>query len=131
MKLFHHILAFCLFLSLGAFAQDHTRNNLPAPDSVSTDTVSKLTSMANVFTPNNDGVNDVLVIYGAGLKTVKLQIFDRWGIKVCDFFGPNDQWDGHNTTGDECQPGVYFFFMTATGVDGQAYEARGTIQLLR
>jgi gliding motility-associated-like protein len=117
------------FMFTAAFAQ--SRSSLPLPDSVSVDSASALAGMANVFTPNKDGVNDVFTISGKGLQTVELKIFDRWGTLIYDFFGPNDQWDGRNASGAECQPGVYFYFLKATGVDGQSYGSKGTIQLLR
>ena len=34
----------------------------------------------NVFTPNNDGNNDVLFIYGNGLnEEILFQVYNRWG----------------------------------------------------
>ena len=33
----------------------------------------------NVFTPNGDQVNDVFLIYGEDIISLKLEIYDRWG----------------------------------------------------
>jgi gliding motility-associated-like protein len=128
MKLPVHFLF--ILVTLGSFAQT-SRNGFPAPDTVSADSLSILKDIPNVFTPNNDGVNDAFTISGSGIETINLQIYDRWGTKIYEFFGPNDHWDGRTTSGAACQPGVYYFFMTASGADGASYQQKGTIQLLR
>jgi gliding motility-associated-like protein len=48
----------------------------------------------NAFTPNSDGVNDVIKTYGINYELVYFEIWDRWGEKI---FYTNDVekgWDG-------------------------------------
>jgi gliding motility-associated-like protein len=130
MKFSSHLLVFFVLSASCILAQDQ-RNSFPSPDTVSTDSVSRLLDLPNVFTPNNDGLNDVLILSGAGLETIKLEIYNRWGTREFIFLGPNDQWDGRNTSGGECPAGVYYYFFSAAGVDGKSYEGKGTVQLLR
>ena len=94
-------------------------------------TVSSIDTVANVFSPNNDGVNDVFQVAGAGLTDFKLSIFNRYGTIVYDFISPNDAWDGYTTTGEPCSNGTYFYVLSANGVDGVKYSSSGCIQLFR
>ena len=50
----------------------------------------------NAFTPNGDGNNDVFQIYGnkAGIHSIEVKIFDRWGEKVFESENPDFEWDG-------------------------------------
>jgi len=42
----------------------------------------------NTFTPNFDGINDYLFVYGSDIERINyLRIFDRWGNEV--WFGEN------------------------------------------
>ena len=63
--------------------------------------VPKEIFIPNIFTPNDDGVNDVFFIFGGDLveSIITFEIFDRWGNEVYDAqnFQPNDPangWDG-------------------------------------
>ena len=94
-------------------------------------TVSSIDTIANVFSPNSDGVNDVFQVAGAGLTDFKLSIYNRYGTIVYDFISPNDAWDGYTTTGEPCSNGTYFYVLSANGVDGVTYSSSGCIQLFR
>ena len=50
----------------------------------------------NAFTPNGDGLNDELEIYTslAGLKYLKMKIYNRWGEKVYQSNDLDFKWDG-------------------------------------
>ncbi|MBI1225662.1 MAG: T9SS type B sorting domain-containing protein [Bacteroidetes bacterium] len=69
----------------------------------------------NVFSPNGDGINDLLEI-GMGCdyeyETKHLEIYDRWGNSV---FSTNkigtEKWDG-TYRGKPAQTGVYTWFLT-------------------
>ena len=90
-------------------------------------------AMPNVFSPNGDGVNDLLApILAEGTATYILQIFDRWGNKVFDNAGSSKPWDGRTSAGYECKEGVYFYLLTTTAAcNGGQDERHGTVQLLR
>ena len=85
----------------------------------------------NVFTPNNDGSNDVFTIKSTGVKEISLQVFNRWGEKLYEFVGPKASWDGFTTQGAKVPEGTYFFFVKATGFDNKEIEKHGTLTLFR
>lgn len=80
--------------------------------------------LPNVFSPNNDGLNDLwpgtLDPYPQG---VQLSIFNRWGVMVYQGTGP---WDGRSN-GQPVPEGVYVYVWEMPG-----YEKRtGNITILR
>lgn len=85
----------------------------------------------NVFTPNNDGVNDVFTIKSSGVKEISLQIFNRWGQKMYEFTGAKAAWDGMMGPGNEASAGTYFYFVKATGFDDKVIEKQGSLSLFR
>ncbi len=84
----------------------------------------------NAFSPNGDGNNDVLEVYGRGLAKVDLTIFNRWGEKV---FDSNNQWQGWdgNYKGIESPAGVYTYYVEATYLNGKTKGKKGTITIIR
>jgi gliding motility-associated-like protein len=58
-------------------------------------------NIPNAFTPNYDGLNDILKIeYGAGIQSFKgLKIFNRWGKMVFYTTDINKGWDGRDLGG--------------------------------
>jgi gliding motility-associated-like protein len=85
----------------------------------------------NVFTPNNDNVNDVFTIKSTGVKEISLQIFNRWGEKLYEFSGARASWDGLAPNGMKVPEGTYFYFVKATGFDDKEIEKQGTVNLFR
>lgn len=91
----------------------------------------------NAFTPNDDGNNDGLTVYGDDLvKTVtKFEIFDRWGelVWVRENFDPNDQylgWDG-TFKGKDMMPAVFVYKATVEFFDGVQETFYGDFTLIR
>jgi len=101
---------------------------------------SKL-EIPNVFTPNDDGINDIFVIDKTSLKYISIKIFSRGGIKVYDFYGEGkilkdwEGWDGTvNNSNRKATPGVYFYVIKALGWDDVKYDSkeyRGFVYLYR
>jgi gliding motility-associated-like protein len=60
----------------------------------------------NVFTPNNDGVNDKFTIVNLKPDS-KLVIFNRWGSEVFRTDNYDNSWDGEKLSG-----GVYYYLLT-------------------
>ncbi len=92
--------------------------------------ISSIT-IPNIFTPNNDGTNDVFSITCKNIKTLNCKIYNRWGVLVGELKNVNDSWDGRTTAGLECTDGVYYYILTAIGLDEKEYEEKGFLQLVR
>jgi OOP family OmpA-OmpF porin len=65
-------------------------------------------NLPNVFTPNNDGVNDTWFTNG-NIKEVT--IFNRWGNLVHRSTQGFSGWDGNTQEGMPCSEGVYFYVL--------------------
>ncbi|HTA83765.1 MAG TPA: PKD domain-containing protein, partial [Bacteroidia bacterium] len=48
----------------------------------------------NVFTPNNDGINDLFIIHAEHEPAYTIEIYNRWGVKVFTSNNPLDYWNG-------------------------------------
>ncbi|MCE9538988.1 MAG: gliding motility-associated C-terminal domain-containing protein, partial [Bacteroidetes bacterium] len=84
-----------------------------------------------VFSPNDDGVNDIFKIASQNMATINCKIYDRWGILVNELTKLNEGWNGRTTSGLTCKVGVYFYVLTGMGNDGKETSTRGFVQLLR
>jgi gliding motility-associated-like protein len=75
--------------------------------------------LPNVFTPNQDGIND---FYNALLpyryvKDIDIKIYNRWGTKMFETTNPDILWDGKNsTTKMLCPDGVYYYIGTVNEI---------------
>lgn len=74
----------------------------------------------NVFSPNNDNINDVfLVSFGSDLEVTGMEgtIFDRWGNLVYNSKEIPFSWDGFFRN-EALQPGVFAYVIKLTYLDG-------------
>jgi gliding motility-associated-like protein len=103
-----------------------------ATATIRVDIPSKL-EVPNVFTPNGDNSNDVFFVKSANLTEITALIYDRWGNKVYELTTDkgNIAWDGKTQSGKEAAEGTYFYVITAKGKDGQSYDTKGTVSLMR
>jgi gliding motility-associated-like protein len=83
----------------------------------------------NIFTPNDDGINDVFKITTHNYEAFNLNIFNRWGQKV--FFSNTDaiSWDGM-FDGTQAPDGVYFYTLEIK-TNCEDINNSGTISLYR
>jgi len=84
----------------------------------------------NVFSPNNDGLNDVINVHGRCIMTFNLQIFNRWGEKVFETSSLSESWDG-TFRGQKLDTGVFVYKADGVSIDGQSFNLKGNITLLR
>ena len=82
------------------------------------------------FSPNQDGVNDVIGVMGDCIQTMQFSIFDKWGERVFYASDPAKTWDG-TYNGEAMNPGVYVYYLTATSFGGQNFTRKGDITLVR
>ena len=68
-------------------------------------------SLPNVFSPNNDGINDLYVpLMTSYIEKVDMKIFNRWGGLVFETEDPQINWDGKITgTNKLVTTGVYYY----------------------
>lgn len=91
----------------------------------------------NAFSPNGDGINDLLTVYGGKevAQVVTFSIFDRWGANVFELrnFQPNDPnvgWDGF-FNGKEMNPGVLVYTAQVEFLDGVVVDYSGSINIVK
>ena len=86
--------------------------------------------VASAFTPNNDGLNDVLNFFPVGMENAKLNIYNRWGRLVFSTADLSQGWNGK--VKDLLQDtGVYAWIVKATDYKGQSIIKTGPVLLIR
>ncbi len=88
-------------------------------------------TLPNIFSPNDDGVNDLYKPITKGISDLKAWVYNRYGALIVSWDRVNGSWDGFSTSGLACGPGTYFIVLEATGFDGNTYKQKGTITLVR
>jgi large repetitive protein len=84
----------------------------------------------NVFSPNGDGKNDKLFVYGNYISKVEMRIFNQWGEQIIFINSLNQGWDGKHR-GKPQPVGVYVYVLKAVMTDGRVVNLKGSITLLR
>ncbi len=91
----------------------------------------------NTFSPNNDGTNDVAMIFaGQEVKEIKtFRIFNRWGEMLFEQvdFQPNNPahgWDGW-FHGRPLNPAVFVYYAEIEMIDGEIIIYKGDITLIK
>ena len=87
---------------------------------------NSLLIIPNIFTPNGDGINDRFKVRHEGIKTLSIQIYNRWGTLLTEITHVDGFWDG----GDH-PAGTYYFILKAVGFDEKKYEESGHFMLAR
>ena len=91
----------------------------------------KENTQPNVFTPNNDGKNDVFKVdLPIQINNFKCEIFTRNGKKIYEFNDINSGWDGR-IKGQPASEGIYYYIITGTKQDGSKYIEKSFIYLYR
>ena len=89
-----------------------------------------LLTVANAFTPNGDGLNDVLEVKGRYLRDYLFVVVDRNGQEVFRGTSRTDVWDG-SIRGQKPVPGTYVWRFQQDNEDGERYRNSGTVTILQ
>jgi gliding motility-associated-like protein len=84
----------------------------------------------NIFSPNNDGLNDVLYVRGEGIAQLSFIVYHRWGEKVFESNDPHHGWDGM-FKGKQAETGVYVYLVEGKLENGQTVKRSGNVTLVR
>ncbi|MCF8463806.1 MAG: gliding motility-associated C-terminal domain-containing protein [Flavobacteriales bacterium] len=119
-----------------------TRSGLECLDTLTIDVnVVEGLIVPNVFTPNNDGWNDVFDVRTSAVGPYKLEIYNRWGNVVFENSSPLISWDGTTSAGTPASAGTYFYVISKAEMlsgnainnelDNFSYKETGWLQLIR
>ncbi len=83
------------------------------------------------FTPNGDGLNDVLRPLAVGIQDIRrFEVFNRWGQRVFSTRINGAGWDG--TVNGKPQPAnTFVWYVEATDYLGKSYFLKGQVTLIR
>ncbi len=73
----------------------------------------------NIFSPNDDGVNDTFLPYsdcGANLLSYEMKIFNRWGRLVFETTSLDEGWNG-KAGGKDLPSEIYVYYIRYTTSD--------------
>lgn len=84
----------------------------------------------NIFTPNEDGANDVLIVRSTNLKEFHMFIYDRWGKKVFETTDGQSEWNGE-IKGQKAEQGTYIYYIDVIYRDGEVDRIKGNFTLIR
>jgi gliding motility-associated-like protein len=92
----------------------------------------------NVFSPNNDGINDIWKVYaGKGIAFLReFAIYDRWGGLLYRWEGAVEPdawpgWGGGTADGQLAGAGVYVYLLQVEWVDGTKEVVSGDVTILK
>jgi gliding motility-associated-like protein len=89
----------------------------------------------NAFTPNNDGRNDLFMVYGEGIdnNTFEMYIFDRWGNPIFTSKDMYEGWNGRvNNSGEYVvQVDTYVWRVRFRNINGEPHSYVGHVNVIR
>jgi gliding motility-associated-like protein len=87
---------------------------------------------SNVFTPNNDGINDLFLIDGISqCGEYELTFFNRWGQEIFKTTSNQPKWDGKTSNGQDALAGVYYYLGFYKRQNEPKVKLHGTVTLIR
>ncbi|HKB43981.1 MAG TPA: T9SS type B sorting domain-containing protein, partial [Chitinophagaceae bacterium] len=85
----------------------------------------------SAFTPNGDGLNDIIRPIAVGIKQIKyFSIYNRWGQMVFTTTTNGQGWDG-KIAGKPQNSGVFVWMVSAIDYIGKSIYLKGTVTLIR
>ncbi len=88
--------------------------------------------LTNVFSPNNDGMNDAFTNHVKNAQSMELVILNRWGNVVFQTDSADDTWSGDDqSTGLPCVEGTYFYKLRIIDKTNQEHMHNSFVQLVR
>ncbi len=84
----------------------------------------------NSFSPNGDGENEVLQLYGVPIESAYWAIYNRWGEKVFETNDLNGSWDGRYK-GELLAPDVFGYYLEVNCLGEGSLRTRGNVTLIR
>ena len=90
---------------------------------------SSISDIQNIFTPNGDGKNDILLIEGENIKEFKAVVYNQNGTVIFEWNTISGFWDGKDMNNQPVPDGTYFLVINALGEDNKPYEFKQSVTL--
>lgn len=100
-------------------------------DSVEVSVAESFLGVPNVFTPNGDGKNDEFRVAYRSLASFHCWVYSNWGKLVYEWSDPSKGWDGRINGRKNAPAGTYFYIIKAEGTDGEKWNVKGDINIIR
>ena len=84
----------------------------------------------NAFTPNGDGLNDNLELFGLPTEIATTNIYTRWGQLIYTSDEPSPGWDG-TLNGSIAPEGTYLYEIIFETASGEKRTQKGTFALIK
>ncbi len=92
--------------------------------------VTLLPQVPGGFTPNKDGVNDLLFVKGGPFENMVFRVYNNWGELVWETSDQTIGWDG-TKNGVEQPAGVYIWTLVADMYNNRQVKKNGDVTLIR
>jgi len=96
-----------------------------------TKTISEISFVPNVFSPNGDGNNDIFFFKMKNIASIGVAILNQRGEMVAKWNSLEGSWNGKTFSGSNAPEGVYLYFIQGKGIDGAEHSKKGSITLKR
>ena len=87
--------------------------------------------LPNIFTPNNDGINDFLIVNTTELTEFSLVVLDQRNRIIYTSQDTNLSWDGLGISGEPVPSGNYVYFITARDAAGSLVTKHSLLRIER
>ncbi len=87
-------------------------------------------AMPDIFTPNGDGINDMLFVLHRNIATIHLTVSKKFGKKVFETTDIATGWDG-NIEGKEAREKEFSYTLDATTINGASLSLSGSVCIIR
>ncbi|MCF8370795.1 MAG: gliding motility-associated C-terminal domain-containing protein [Bacteroidales bacterium] len=106
------------------------KNGCTAKDAISIVECDNNYGVPTGFSPNNDGENDILYVYGQNFQEMEFTVFNRFGQMIFSSDRQDIGWDG-TYRGKDCEMDVYVWVLKLIFYNGRAISDQGNVSLLR
>ena len=110
-----------LLITLFSYYNAIGNNTIPG------DTIAKNIIVSGEYHPQKDGVDKIYYIQSldsSAVKKIQMQIYNRWGEKVCEITNLQQGWDGIYN-GSPLSAGVYVYI-----INGELYDITNDKQII-
>jgi gliding motility-associated-like protein len=87
-------------------------------------------AVPNAFSPNGDGENDEFKVLGGPFISLEFRVYNNWGQIIFESDKQSKGWDG-TKDGIDQPVGVYVWTVKAISINGNEYNLKGDVTLLR